>query len=234
LTTKALLYDQVGQYIAKFNRKNQDVYNNARVELACLNMARAAGLNVGQGRVIDGINDREVLLLERFDIAADGSRHHLITVNGLLKEPLSQRDIGNVFRYDDICTLLRQYSVTIEHDLQQLLRVMIFNRAINNTDDHERNFSFIHRNDGYQLAPAYDLVPSLAAGEYHAAGFAYQPYPPTPSEAIKLGKIFGLSKRCVANVAEQVMDVLSSWRSFAEDAGVHEKDSAAVQRCIRF
>ena len=32
---KALLYDDQGRYLAKFNRKSQDPYNNARVELAC-------------------------------------------------------------------------------------------------------------------------------------------------------------------------------------------------------
>lgn len=41
----------------------------------------------------------------------------------------------------------------------------------------------------YQLAPAYDLVPSMATGEYHAAGFASQSYPPTVSEAEKMDAV---------------------------------------------
>jgi len=28
---------------------------------------------------------------------------------------------------------------------------MLFNRAINNTDDHERNFSLITQDDGYRM-----------------------------------------------------------------------------------
>lgn len=135
---KALLYDSVNQYIAKFNRSNQDSYNNVRVELACLHMARAAGLDIGEGRVEQGVNGREVLLLERFDIAPDGCRYHLITANGLLKEPSSQRDPGGTFRYDDICNLLKKHSTTIDSDLKQLIRLMLFNRAINNTDDHKK------------------------------------------------------------------------------------------------
>ena len=86
-TPKALLHDSCGAYIAKFNRLSADNYNNARVELACLNMARAAGLDVGQGKVHGGINGREVLLLDRFDVLPGGDRKHLISINGLLKEP---------------------------------------------------------------------------------------------------------------------------------------------------
>jgi serine/threonine-protein kinase HipA len=230
---KALLYDEAGHYLAKFNRLAQDAYNNARVELACMNMARAAGIDVGEGRVASGINGREVLLLERFDIAADGARNHLITVNGLLKEPGTQRDHGLTLTYDMICQLLRRHSVAIENDLEQLLRLMLFNRAINNTDDHARNFSLINRGEGYQLAPAYDLVPSLAVGEYPAAGFGFNPYPPTPAEALLLGKVFGLSKTRVAGAAEQVRHAVSCWEEFAGKAGVSATDTQRVGRVLR-
>jgi len=230
---KALLYDADGHYLAKFNRLGLDTYNNARVELACMNMARSAGIDIGEGRVVSGINGREVLLLERFDIDPAGSRYHLVTVNGLLKEPGTQRDFGNAFRYDDICYLLRRHSFSIETDLQQLLRLMLFNRAINNTDDHERNFSLIHRDAGYQFAPAYDLVPSTTVGEYHAAGFGYQLYPPTTAEVVKLGKVFGLSKNKVAQIAGQVLTAVNRWQVFAEEAGVSEEDCDRVVRCFQ-
>lgn len=229
---KALLHDEQYGYIAKFNRHTQDAYNNARVELACLLMARAAGLDMGDGKIVAGINGREVLLLERFDIASEGRRYHLMTVNGLLKEPHSQRDLGSTFRYDDICQLLRQHSQHIEADLTQLLRLMLFNRAINNTDDHERNFSLINRGDGFQLAPAYDLVPSVAAGEYHAAGFRFHPNPPRPSEAAKLGKIFGLPKTVVTEIAEHVAAAVEDWLVYAGQADVSDNDSFRISRCI--
>jgi hypothetical protein len=34
---------------------------------------------------------------------------------------------------------------------------VLFNRAINNTDDHERNFSFMYSAKGYQLAPGQQV-----------------------------------------------------------------------------
>lgn len=157
------------------------------------------------------------------------ARRHLITANGLLKHPGSQQDLGHSFRYDDLHRLLQRYSCTIEDDLQQLWHLMLFNRAINNTDDHERNLSFMHSAKGYQLAPAYDLVPSMATGEYHAAGFASQPYPPTTSEAEKMGKIFGLPKDAVSAAAQQVCEAIEQWPSYAEQAEVDKEQMQRVQ-----
>lgn len=233
---KALLYSDDGTYLAKFNRHTHDSYNNARVELACLLMAKAAGIEIGHGRVIEGVNGREVLLLDRFDFCIHQNQHtfhHLISANGLLKESSSQRDLGGTFRYDNVCELLRQYSISIEKDLKQLLSLMLFNRAINNTDDHERNFSLIHRGEGYELAPAYDLVPSLVTGQYHAAGFETNPYPPLPSEAVTKGKLFGLPKIIVVAAAEQVSDAVSNWKRYAEQAGVSDSDIERISGYLR-
>ena len=230
---KALLYDDNGYYLAKFNRRHGDDYNNARVELACLRMAQDAGLNVGDGRVAPGINGREVLLLERFDLDTPAARHHLVTINGLLKNPSSQRDIGAPFRYDTIHEVLQRYSVAIAEDLAQLVTLMLFNSSINNTDDHERNVSLIQRGDGYRLAPAYDLVPSIVTGAYHAAGFGWQPDPPGPSQARQLGRIFGLPRGEVQAIADRVTAAVARWPTHAGAAGVTDADAALVERHLR-
>ncbi|MDE0270299.1 MAG: HipA domain-containing protein, partial [Gammaproteobacteria bacterium] len=219
-----------GSYLAKFNRLSGDPYNNARVELACLNMARAVGLNVVEGRVVSGVNGRDVLLLNRFDLTPGGNRRHLLTVNALLKERATQRDSGLVFRYDDVSDLLSRYSVAIEADLKQLVRLAMFNRAINNTDDHSRNFSLINDGEGYRLSPAYDLVPQPAMGEYHAAGFSHQPNPPKPSEISGAGRMFGLSTTWLCACADEVIAGIDRWSEFAEQAGVDESEHDRLRR----
>lgn len=221
---KALLTDGASHYLAKFNRLSGDAYNHARVELACLEMARAAGLDAALGRVVEGDDGRDVLLLERFDIAPLGGRHHLVTVNALQKEEGTQRDSGLLFRYDDVADVLAHHSVSIQSDVEQLARLALFNRAINNTDDHARNFTLVHRGEGYRLSPAYDLVPSMAIGEYHAAGFGFGPRPPKPSEAGRAGRVFGLSRPRLRTCAEEVLNALNNWRGFAERAGVEEAE----------
>ena len=231
---KALIEKNSKAFLAKFNRLTQDEYNNARVELACLKMAEYAKIDVFSGEIIKGINTREALLLERFDIDKKKTecRKHLISVNSLLKSSQTQADKGGVFRYNDIADLIRKHSISVEKDLLQLLKVMLFNKGINNTDDHERNFSFINNGEGYQLSPAYDMVPSLTRGAYHVAGFNYQPSPPLPSKITKQGKVFGLPKTRVAQAQEAVINALGKWEEFADLIGVSDEDASKIKSII--
>ncbi|TVQ69987.1 MAG: type II toxin-antitoxin system HipA family toxin [Oceanospirillales bacterium] len=228
---KALIEDKGVGYLAKFNSLTKDVYNNARVELACIRMAKDAGISMTNAKVISGINDREVLLIERFDVSLS-YRMHLITVNGMLKDPNNQCDRGGAFFYDDVARLIRKFSYRPEADLEQLLRMMFFNAVINNTDDHERNFSFCHNKDGYCLAPAYDMVPSLAVGQYHVAGYNYSPYPLYPSKAT--GKVFGLSSTKVKEISEEVLMSTLKWKMYAESAGVADQDIEKIQNVFSY
>lgn len=225
---KALIADGDQEYIAKFNRSHSDHFNNARVELACLKLAKLAGLNVGEGKVVQGVNSRDLLLLERFDVV-ENHRAHLISINSLLKNPITQSDHGFHFNYDSIFKILQKFSIAIEQDANQLLRLMLFNRAINNIDDHERNFSLLNSGNGYRLSPAYDLVPLTARGQYHVAGFQYQTNPPKASEISGFGKVFGLSKPQVAECAEHVIAAISQWKHIADEAGVSEQEAELIQ-----
>lgn len=226
---KALVFNGSKAYLAKFNAINKDEYNNARVELACLLMAKQAGVNVYPALLKTGINGREVLLLERFDVLGI-NRRHLISINTLLKSKKTQQDHGGVFRYDDIANIIKKWSTSPREDLEQLLRQMLFNAAINNTDDHERNFSLINDGEGYRLSPAYDMVPSLAIGQYHVAGFQYSPNPPKTKEV--KGKIFGLPTPTVNNIVEEVNEAIEQWERFAKQAGVNEQDFEALGKVI--
>ncbi|MCH5332284.1 MAG: HipA domain-containing protein, partial [Alistipes sp.] len=54
-----------------------------------------------------------------------------------------------------------------EADCQEVFRRMVFNILANNTDDHNKNFSFIMHDDGsWRLSPAYDITYVLDSGGY--------------------------------------------------------------------
>ena len=175
-------------------------------------------------------------MLERFDVVKHNNgyiRRHLITINSLLKNYETQRDRGGVFRYDDIADIVRMHSINIETDLTQLLRMMLFNRAINNTDDHERNFSLIYDGEGYCMAPAYDIVPSLIAGAYPVAGYQYSPTAPKPSEVVSQGKIFGLPKTVVKRIADEVINSVEQWQDWAQLYEVSDEDINSVFKVLQ-
>lgn len=228
---KALFYDDEHAWLAKFNRQ-QDEYDNATVELSMLRLAKALGLCVGDGTVIQTQSLRPTLLLERFDVATDlQHRHHLISVHALLKNNLSFEDKGGVFRYDDIAEIIQHRSCDVARDLELLLRQMLFNSTINNTDDHERNFSFIIDHKGYALSPAYDMVPSLAMGQYPNASFGYSAFLPKATDlANNPRKVFGLSKGTVQTIAEQIATATLLWPQIAQEVGVVESDREKIMK----
>ena len=174
------------------------------------------------GRLLNGVNGRDVLLVKRFDVRST-HRAHLVSVAGVLPRR------GQVFSYDAIHRVLQKHSTTIERDVERLLRLMLFNRAINNLDDHERNVSLINDGSGYRLAPVYDLVPSLIRGQYPAAGFGHQPFAPKPSAAPAMGRIFGLAKPRVAQIADEVLHAIGEWASIAASSGVSDEESVLLQ-----
>ncbi|WP_246540294.1 HipA domain-containing protein [sulfur-oxidizing endosymbiont of Gigantopelta aegis] len=108
-----------------------------------------------------------------------------------------------------------------------------FNRAINNTDDHERNFSLIHDGEGYCMAPAYDIVPSLVIGAYPVAGYQYSPTAPKPSEVTKKGKIFGLPKTIVKQIADEVINSVEQWQNWAQQYNVSDEDISSVYKVLQ-
>ena len=67
-------------------------------------------------------------------------------------------------------------------------------------------------------------MPSVAVGEYHAAGLGFDPRPPRPSEAGRAGRLFGLSRPRLRTCAEAIRNALCGWRQFAERAGVEEAE----------
>ena len=66
--------------------------------------------------------------------------------------------------YEKLLTVYRKLHLP-ESDCQEVFRRMVFNILANNTDDHNKNFSFIMSEDGtWSLAPAYDLTYVLDLG----------------------------------------------------------------------
>src|ERR1700686_3824580 len=62
---KAVVQDEEGLWIAKFNRPD-DRWNNTRVEHAMLRLARECGIVAAESR-IETIAGKDVLLIKRFD-----------------------------------------------------------------------------------------------------------------------------------------------------------------------
>lgn len=213
---KLLINEPTGAYIYKFNR-TQDSIDVAANEWASLEVMRQAGINLEVCEAKVGcLLGRKYLKVKRFDVS-QGGRYRLITLNSLLKTPL-QEDTPFP-SYDGIAGIIKKHSISAEKDLKQLVGQILFNQALNNTDDHLRNFSLINKGGGYQLSPAYDVLPSDIVGAYHQLTLR-QSFIPTLDAADKLLNshrmeyFFDLDKSTCRNIIGSVRESMQDFNRF--------------------
>ena len=88
-----------------------------------------------------------------------------------------------------------------ESDCQEVFRRMVFNILANNTDDHNKNFSFIMNEDGsWRLSPAYDITYIIDNGgflpnEDHCLYIRTKLRNITRDDAIQFARDNGISKQ---------------------------------------
>lgn len=131
-------------YILKFGDKGMPI---AEIEMAYYLMAKAAGMDMEMCRLLpaDGINH---FLTKRFD-RANGKKIHMQTLAALNPEARS---------YEDLFATCRALAIP-ESEIEQLFIRMVFNVMANNTDDHNKNFSFLLEEDKkWRISPAYDVT----------------------------------------------------------------------------
>ena len=158
---KAVVEDEAGLWIAKFNRPD-DTWNSARVEHAMLILARACGLTTAESRVVE-VAGRDVLLVKRFDrekTQAGYLRARMISALTLLRteDTYQSRD---KWSYVLMAEEVRRVCADPAQNAAELFRRMCFNALISNIDDHPRNHALIAKEAEWKLSPAYDLTPAV-------------------------------------------------------------------------
>jgi serine/threonine-protein kinase HipA len=224
---KATIEDAQSLWLGKFPARD-DRFNLQRVEFATLDLARRCGLNIAQAK-LQAVGASDVLMVQRFD------REH--TNQGYLRfglvSGLTVLDCGDShldrerWSYPLLADNLRRWSDKPEADCTELFRRMIFNAAVTNNDDHPRNHALLHRQKGWRLSPAYDLVPSpvvslerrdlaLSIGDHGRTASIYNLLSQT-------GR-FGLSAVDARAEIDRLVDVIRHWRESFFACGVSAKD----------
>lgn len=233
---KAVVEDQSGLWLAKFNRPD-DRWNNARVEHAMLVLARSCGITTAENRVIQ-VGDRDVLLVKRFD-REKTERGYLRArmVSGLTllraEDTFRSRDRWS---YVLLAEELRRVCAEPAKDAAELFRRMCFNALISNTDDHPRNHATIAKDADWTLSPAYDLTPTSPvsverrdvalicgdAGRYANAG-----------NLLSQSARFLLNREAAeATLSAMEARVKASWYDTALTAGVSERDCTLISNAF--
>lgn len=158
---KAVVQDDDGLWIAKFNRPD-DNWNNTRVEHAMLRLARECGVTTAESR-IEMVGGKDVLLIKRFDrekVAKGYTRARMVSGLTILRAD-DAAELRASWSYVILVEELRRIVADARKDARELFRRMCFNALISNIDDHPRNHAVIAKEKAWRLSPAYDLTPSV-------------------------------------------------------------------------
>ena len=151
---KSLIKYEDEDYIVKFSSKF-DPKNIAELEYKYMSLAKEAGINIPDIKLVTSKTGNKYFLIKRFD-RDNNKKIHMISVAALLEVDFRAPSLD----YNELIKLTRVLTRN-ENDVLEMFRRMVFNVLIDNQDDHTKNFSFIYDdiNKTYRLSPAYDITP---------------------------------------------------------------------------
>ena len=192
-------------YILKFGDKAR---STAELEMTYYEMARAAGINMMPCSLREADGERH-FMTQRFD-RRNGEKMHLQTLAAMNPDADS---------YEALLLVCRNLHLP-DASGEEIFRRMVFNYLANNTDDHNKNFSFMMTPNGeWSLTPAYDMTYIFNVG-----GFL----PHREHCLLMRGKVADWTKEDVMlfaadngirngeKIIRQVADAIMQFRSLAE------------------
>jgi serine/threonine-protein kinase HipA len=230
---KAVVQDGEGLWIAKFNR-DDDRWNNTRVEHAMLRLARECGLHTAESR-IETVGTKDVLLVKRFDRepAAKGyTRARMVSGLTLLRADEGPQGRQN-WSYVLLVETLRRVVADAKSDARELFRRICFNALISNLDDHPRNHAILAKEREWKLSPAYDLTPSVPVSIEHrdlAMECGDQGRYANAKNILSQHARFLLSAEEAQGIVNDMkVQVQGTWYETLRASGVSESDAEAIR-----
>ena len=235
---KVVVEDKSGLWLTKFNRRD-DKWNFARVEHACLRLAKECGLRVAESKVVK-VGDRDALLVKRFDRqkTEDGYvRARMVSGLTLLgaDESVTER---SKWSYILLAEALRKVCAKPAENMRELFRRRCFNALISNTDDHPKNPAVVAFERGWELSPAYDLTPSAPPSSHHrdlALVCGESGRYANAANLLSQCQRFGLGlEEAESVISEMEACVASRWESVARSARVTKRDCNLIAPAFNY
>lgn len=207
--------------ILKFGNKER---STAELEMTYYEMAQKAGIQMMPCWLMDVEGDKH-FITKRFD-REGGRKLHMQTLAALYPEADS---------YERLLWVCRKMRLS-ELDSEEVFRRLVFNILANNTDDHNKNFSFLMDEQGrWRLSPAYDLTYIFNTGGFlpetrHCLMIRGKYDGITFEDVMALAAENGIRK--AENIISEVGKAVMEFRAIAEKNGVKEQWISAVENTL--
>lgn len=191
-----------------------------RIEYAYYLMAKAAGINMTECRLLEE-NGRAHFMTKRFD-RINGQKQHMQTLCGIAHYDFN---MAGAYSYEQAFEVMRKLRLS-KADATEQYRRMVFNIVGRNLDDHTKNISFLMGRDGdWKLSPAYDVIYSHnPAGKWtnqHQMSVNGKRDHITKQDLIAVGESISLSKP--EDIINDVLAAVEDWPEYAKDASINQK-----------
>lgn len=199
-------------------------YCSAELEMTYYELATMAGIQMMPSSLyqIEGNNH---FITQRFD-RKDGKKLHTQTLAAMCPDADS---------YEQLIAVCRKLHLP-EADCYEVFRRMVFNILANNTDDHNKNFSFVMNTEGHwRLAPAYDVTYLFDRGGFlpdkdHCLYVRAKLRDITREDVIEFAQDNGI--RRPDSIIRNVVQALKQFRPVARKYGVAEQWTGRVEATI--
>lgn len=206
--------------VAKFPSRKDD-YDAGLWEHFSHLLAKKAGVNAAETRVLSTGEKYHTLLSRRFDRTAEGKRIHFASAMTLLG--LSDGDNATSgYGYLDIVDFILQNCTNVEDNLRELYRRVAFNICIGNSDDHFRNHGFLLTAKGWTLSPAYDMNPTLNA--YQSLLISSSSNKADLNILRDACEDYMLNRETAEKIISEVTEAVKNWRELALRLGISKRE----------
>ncbi len=198
-----------------------------RIEFAYYLMARAAGVDMAECRLLEE-NRRAHFLTRRFDRPKSG-KLHMQSLCGLAHYDFNQ---PGAYSYEQAFAIMRKLRLRKSDAIEQYRR-MVFNVIARNQDDHTKNIAFLMNKEGHwKLSPAFDIIYSHnPAGKWtnqHQMSINGKRDHFKAEDLISVAE--SISIRNPMDIIHEVMDAVKQWPDFAKRAGVAKEYTSEIAR----
>jgi serine/threonine-protein kinase HipA len=200
----------------------QDERAVTKGEVLAMTLAKAAGLNVADARIVDS-DGVPVALIRRFDRTLDGRRLMYVSAATLLGVESTG---AQEHSYAEIVDALRVNGAATQADIEELWRRIAFSILITNVDDHLHNHGFLHAERGlWRLAPAFDLNPFPDRARELKTWVSADTGPEATVEALmSVTAYFRLSPPRANAILGEVERAVAGWREAGRALGMSDRD----------
>lgn len=208
-------------FLIKFGNSQ---YCSAELEMTYYELATMAGINMMPSELYQ-VGGNNHFMTKRFD-RKDGKKIHVQTLAAISPDADS---------YEQLIAVCRKLHLP-ETDCYEIFRRMVFNILANNTDDHNKNFSFIMGEDGiWHLSPAYDITYIFDNGgflpnEDHCMYIRAKLRDITREDVIQFAKDNGIRRPDA--IIRDIVNAIKQFRTIATKYGVAEPWIGRVETTI--